>query len=378
MTRAENDSRDLLIALNAAPQLSRAAVCRLAADLSSWSEARTAALATSADLPREAIAQALGARRGAAGAARHQVAAARTAGARIITRLDPEYPARLHDLTLPPPVLFVAGELAARPAVAIVGSRRASSYGLEVARWFGRALAEAGALVVSGFAIGIDGAAHRGALAAPGGATAAVLGCGLDIDYPRSHARLACEIRARGALVTEFPCGTPPEPWRFPIRNRILAALARVVVVVEAAPRSGSLITARLALDLGREVVAVPGRLTDELAVGTNSLLADGAAPALAPEDLLPLLGLGDPRTGSPASPIADVPLPPGLGSRGSRPARRRRRAATRSRRRARHARRAFPSSKRSRSCSSSSSQACSRRLPGGALLRAADRRGTP
>lgn len=317
MTRSTEDARELLIALNAAPDLTRATICRLAADLSAWRDAGGGDPAAGAGLPRAAIERALGARRRAAGVARRELAAARTAGARIVTCLDPDYPARLRDLTLPPPVLFVAGELADRPAIAIVGSRRASPYGLEVARWFGGALAEAGALVVSGFAIGIDGAAHRGAIAAPRGATAAVLGCGLDIDYPRSHKRLACEIRARGALVTEYPCGTPPEPWRFPVRNRILAALARVVVVVEAAPRSGSLITARLALDLGREVLAVPGRLTDEVAVGTNALLADGAAPALSPEDLLPLLGLADPPSGSLASPIADVPLPPGLGGVG-------------------------------------------------------------
>lgn len=314
MTRTRCDPRDLLIALNAEPELSRAAVCRLAAELPRWIRARSVADAEIEDVPREALARALVARRRAPTMARGELAAARAAGARIVTRLDGDYPRPLLDLALPPPVLFVAGELDARPAVAIVGSRRASPYGLEVARWFGRALADAGALVVSGLALGIDGAAHRGALAAEGGATAAILGCGLDVEYPRAHARLACEIRARGAVVSEFPCGTPPEPWRFPVRNRILAALACVVVVVEAAPRSGSLITARLALDLGREVVAVPGRLTDEVAVGTNALLADGAAPALHPDDLLPLLGLADPPPRSPASPAVDVAVPPTLG----------------------------------------------------------------
>jgi len=314
MTRTSCDPRDLLIALNAEPELSRAALCRLAAELPRWLGARSIETVEIEDLPREALRRALVARRRAATMARGELAAARAAGARIVTRLDEDYPRRLLDLALAPPVLFVAGEIPARPVVAIVGSRRASPYGLEVARWFGRALAEAGALVVSGLALGIDGAAHRGALAASAGATAAVLGCGLDVEYPRAHARLACEIRARGALVTEFPCGTSPEPWRFPVRNRLLAALARVVIVVEAAPRSGSLITARLALDLGREVVAVPGRLTDEVAVGTNALLADGAAPALCPEDLLPLLGLADPPARSPTSPPVDATPPPGYG----------------------------------------------------------------
>jgi len=312
MPRTRCDPRDLLIALNAEPELSRAAICRLAAELPRWLEARTVEATGIEDLPRATLERALLTRRRAATVARGELAAARAAGARILTRLDDDYPSSLLDLHLPPPVLFVAGELRPRPAVAIVGSRRATPYGIEVARWFGRHLAEAGALVVSGLALGIDGAAHRGALAAEGGDTAAILGCGLDVGYPRAHTRLACEIRARGSLVTEFPCGTPPEPWRFPVRNRILAALARVVIVVEAAPRSGSLITARLALDLGREVVAVPGRLTDEVAVGTNALLADGAAPALHPDDLLPALGLADPPERAPASPEVDVPLPRG------------------------------------------------------------------
>lgn len=315
MTDDAIDPRDLLVALNAAAELPRAAVCRLAAELPAWRGATDAAPARLEGVPRAVLSAALDLRRDAAAVARRERAAAERVGARLLTRLDSDYPAALLDLALPPPVLFLAGELAPRPAVAIVGSRRASRYGLEVARWFGQALAEAGVLVVSGFAIGVDGAAHRGALAAPEGSTAAVLGCGLDVDYPRAHARLACEIRARGALITEFPCGTPPEPWRFPVRNRILAALARAIVVVEAAPRSGSLVTARLALDLGRDVFAVPGRLTDELAVGTNALLADGAAPALSPDDLLDSLASARDAGGPPQ--LEELALPPGVGEAG-------------------------------------------------------------
>ncbi len=306
--------RELLIALNADPELSRAAACRLARTLEEWAGARHAGDVPALGLPALALERALALRRTAAAAARREVAAADRAGALLVTRADADYPPALLDLALPPPALYVAGELPEAPAVAIVGARRASPYGLEIATWFGRSLSAAGVTVVSGFALGADGAAHRGALAAPAGRTVAVLGCGLDVDYPRAHARLGCEIRARGALVTEFPCGVAPEPWRFPVRNRLIAALARAVVVVEAAPLSGSLVTARLALDLGREVLAVPGRVTDELAVGTNALLADGAAPALAPEDLLAALGL---EGGARTRPVS--PLPAGL----SPPARR-------------------------------------------------------
>jgi DNA processing protein len=185
----------------------------------------------------------------------------------------------------------VQGGLPDAPAVAVVGARKASDYGLEIAGWLGRELAAAGVTVVSGFAAGIDAAAHRGALET--GATVAVLGCGLDFDYPRGQLELAARIVAGGgARLTEFPVGREPATWHFPVRNRLIAALARACVVVEAAPRSGSLVTARLALELGREVLAVPGRVTDELALGTNALIADGARPALDPRDVLEAIGL--------------------------------------------------------------------------------------
>src|SRR6188768_589140 len=154
-----------------------------------------------------------------------------------------------------------------------------SSHGRSVARSLGRELAAAGLLVVSGMARGIDGEAHRGALEV-GGITVAVLGCGVDRDYPASHASLAREIAGRGLIVSEYPPGVEPAPWRFPARNRIIAGLARAVVVVEARERSGALITADFALELGREVFAVPGEITSSLSAGTNALLRTGAVPA--------------------------------------------------------------------------------------------------
>jgi DNA processing protein len=161
-------------------------------------------------------------------------------------------------------------------AIAIVGSRRATPYGVEVAESLASALAARGVTVVSGLARGIDTAAHRGALAA-GGRTLAVLGCGIDIVYPPENARLAAEVAARGALLSQFAAGTPPLPYNFPARNRTLAGLALGVVVVEATERSGALITAGFAGDLGREVFAVPGRITSPSSRGANRLLQDGA-----------------------------------------------------------------------------------------------------
>jgi DNA processing protein len=141
--------------------------------------------------------------------------------------------------------------------------------------------------VVSGFARGIDAIAHRAALAAPGGRTVAVLGCGLGVDYPVGHAKLSREIAGRGAVVTELPCGLAPRAWHFPIRNRVIAGLTAGTLVVQAAPRSGSLITARHAADLGREVWAVPGRIFDERSLGPHSLLRDGAMLVQHPQDIL-------------------------------------------------------------------------------------------
>jgi DNA processing protein len=190
---------------------------------------------------------------------------------------DADYPAPLAVLT-PAPRLWTRGTLVADDAlaIAIVGARRASAYGVEVAERLAGDLAARGVTIVSGFARGVDTAAHRGALAA-GGRTIAVLGAGIDVLYPPENAALAREIVASGALLSQFPPGTPPLPHNFPTRNRTLAALVLGVVVVEAAERSGSLITAGFAGDLGREVFAVPGKITSPTSAGTHRLLRDGA-----------------------------------------------------------------------------------------------------
>jgi DNA processing protein len=220
-------------------------------------------------------------------------AALRAVGVRAITLQEDDYPAPLRTIGEPPPVLFLRGDLVAADewAVAIVGTRRATSYGRQVAEQLGGALAQAGVTVVSGLARGIDGCAHQAALAA-GGRTIAVLGHGLDTIYPPEHARLAEEIAANGALVSEFPLGTRPDAPNFPRRNRILAGLARATVVVEAGLSSGALITADCALEQGREVFAVPGSILSPSSRGTNALIKDGARPLTETQDLLEELHL--------------------------------------------------------------------------------------
>ncbi len=213
------------------------------------------------------------------------------AGFRFVPFWDEAYPPRLAALSDPPLGLFVNGRPPAVPAAAVVGARRASPYGREVAEHLGRELAAGGACVVSGMARGVDAAAHRGALAV-GGPTVAVWGAGCDRVYPAEHVTLAAEIAAHGALVTEYPPGSPPLAHHFPARNRIIAGLADVTVVVEADERSGALVTARLALDEGRDVMAVPGSIFSRLSVGPNGLLRAGAAPVLAASDVLAVLGL--------------------------------------------------------------------------------------
>jgi DNA processing protein len=198
----------------------------------------------------------------------------------------------IHD---PPRYLYIRGngeaELLARPAVAIVGARACSPYGAQVARMLGRELAAAGLVVVSGMARGVDAEAHRGALDA-GGHTVAVLGCGIDRDYPAAHAELARRICESGLVVSEYEPGVEPAPWRFPARNRIIAGLTAATVIVEARERSGALITADFALEDGREVFAVPGEITSALSAGTNRLLQQGAAPLTCAEDVLEVFGL--------------------------------------------------------------------------------------
>ncbi len=206
---------------------------------------------------------------------------------------DPEYPEPLKNIFDPPPGLFVRGKITGNDsqAVAVVGSRKATRYGLTVASRLAGDLAGSGVTVISGMARGIDTAAHRGALEA-GGRTIAVLGCGLDVAYPGENAGLMEEIARKGAVVSEFPLGTRPEAWHFPVRNRIISGLSRGVVVVEAAPRSGALITADFALDQGRDVMAVPGNVTSDLSRGPNRLIRQGARPVESAADILEDLGL--------------------------------------------------------------------------------------
>jgi DNA processing protein len=221
----------------------------------------------------------------------------------VLERSSNGFPPLLRELHDPPRRLYVRGVLAdllETPAVAIVGARSCSSYGAQVARMLGRELGAAGVVVVSGLARGVDGEAHRGALAA-GAKTIAVLGCGIDRDYPQRHAELAVRIAETGAILSEYPPGTEPAPWRFPARNRIVAGLCLATVVVEARVRSGALITADFALELGREVFAVPGEITAGLSAGTNDLLRQGAIPLLAPADVLDVLGLETKVTKPPA-----------------------------------------------------------------------------
>ena len=220
-------------------------------------------------------------------------------GIRLHRRGGPRWPARLEHLHEPPEQLWWRGPLWPPPAatVAVVGARAATIGGSEVARDLCRELAAAGVLVISGLARGIDAAAHRGALEG-GGRTLAVLGCGVDVCYPKGHEQLLEAVCEAGAVISEDPPGTEPEPWRFPRRNRLIAALALAVVVVEAGERSGALSTARHAADLGREVLAVPGSVRSPQSRGTTRLIRDGAVPLLELEDLagaVPELGLRAP-----------------------------------------------------------------------------------
>jgi DNA processing protein len=229
-------------------------------------------------------------------------------GIRWLARSDSSFPAGLAAIFDPPAGLFLRGaapvKLLDEPSVAVVGARSCSPYGAQVARMLGRELAAAGLVVVSGMARGVDGEAHRGALEA-GGRTIAVLGCGVDRDYPAAHAELARRICESGLVGSEYAPGVEPAPWRFPARNRVIAGLAAVTVVVEARERSGALITADLALEEGREVFAVPGEITSALSAGTNRLLALGAAPLTQVEDVLRSFGIE--RVDAPAVEIGET-----------------------------------------------------------------------
>jgi DNA processing protein len=232
------------------------------------------------------------------------------AGRRFLPRSEREFPPLLRAIHDPPAGLFLRGtaepELLSRPAVAIVGARACSGYGASVARSLSRELAAAGLVVVSGLARGIDAETHRGALEAEG-ATVAVLGCGIDRDYPAAHAELARRVADSGLIVSEYAPGVEPAPWRFPARNRIVAGLCAATVVVEARERSGALITADLALEEGREVFAVPGEITSSLSVGTNALLKLGAAPLTSSADVLASFGIKPEAPQTERSPLLEL-----------------------------------------------------------------------
>lgn len=227
------------------------------------------------------------------------LAACGAADIRVVPLGDGDYPAVLATDPEPPAVLFVRGDLAAlaHRRAAIVGTRRCTSSGASVAAQLGRGLAAAGVAVVSGLALGIDGAAHTGALAADAAPPVGVVGSGLDVVYPRRHRALWERVASRGVLIGEAPPGARPERWRFPARNRIVAALAEVVVVVESHARGGSQHTVDAALERDVPVMAVPGSVRCPAAAGTNLLLADGVAPVLDARDVLVALGVPPPPT---------------------------------------------------------------------------------
>jgi len=214
-------------------------------------------------------------------------------GIRIITYFDPEYLEPLRDLFDPPPVLYVRGNISYnfKESLSIVGSRDSTDYGMMITDQFSRQLSEWGFTIISGGARGIDSTAHRAALDC-GGKTIAVFGCGQDVIFPAENAKLFARIAEKGMIISEFPMGTIPEKFNFPARNRIIAALGRGTLIVEAGEKSGALITAELASQIGRDVFAIPGRLTDPLSKGTNMLIADGAHPVSCPSEIAERFGL--------------------------------------------------------------------------------------
>lgn len=223
-------------------------------------------------------------------------------GVGILTRLSPDYPPLLAEIYAPPALLYVKGPMPLNPPlpIAIVGTRAPTRYGLETARSIGRQLADAGVTVVSGLARGIDGAAHEGALdgecAMP---TIAVMGCGVDVPYPAGNRYIYDAIAERGAVISEYAPGVPPSPGHFPARNRIISGLSRGVVVVESGERSGTLFTVNYALEQGRDVFAVPGRISDETSRGTNRLIKEGAKLITSTQDVLEEYGLVQKRQGT-------------------------------------------------------------------------------
>ena len=235
-----------------------------------------------------AVAQAIHTRQPLSDAAK-ELAMVQAAGCRLLTWDEPEYPRRLREIYDPPALLYVRGnvELLGRHMISIVGARRPTPYGNQMAERLSRDLADRGLVITSGLARGIDSCAHRGALSSPTGATIGVLGCGIDVVYPKENKKILAEMEKRGAIISEFPMGTFPAPQNFPIRNRIIAGMSLGVVVVEGAQYSGSLITARLAMEFGREVFGVPGNATQASSFGPNQLIKQGAKLVTGWEDVV-------------------------------------------------------------------------------------------
>lgn len=235
-----------------------------------------------------AVAQALHSKRPLSDAAK-ELAQVQASGCRLVTWDEPEYPARLREIYDPPPLLYVIGkvDLLSRHVISVVGARRPTPYGNQMAERLSKDLADRGLVIASGLARGIDASAHKGALASSCGGTIGILGCGIDVVYPKENKKIFQEMEQRGAIVSEFPMGTFPAPQNFPIRNRIISGMALGVVVVEAAQYSGSLITARLGMEFGREVFAVPGNATQPASFGPNQLIKQGAKLVTSWEDVV-------------------------------------------------------------------------------------------
>jgi DNA processing protein len=221
--------------------------------------------------------------------AEKELAEIRKNGCQLLTWDEPAYPQRLREIYDPPPLLYVRGnpELLDRFSISIVGSRRPTPYGVQMSERLARDLADRGLVIVSGLARGIDSCAHKGALSAVRGATVGVLGSGIDVVYPKENKKLFAQLEERGVIISEFPLGSFPAPQNFPIRNRVIAGMALGVVVVEGAQYSGSLITARLGMEFGREVFGVPGNVTQPASFGPNLLIKQGAKLVTGWEDVI-------------------------------------------------------------------------------------------
>jgi DNA processing protein len=221
--------------------------------------------------------------------AEEELAQVRKLGCRLLNWDEPEYPQRLLEIYDPPPLLYVRGDASVlnRHSISMVGTRRPTPYGIQVAERLGHDLAERGITIVSGMARGIDSLAHQGACRASHGAPVGVLGTGVDVIYPKENKKIFAEVEKRGALISEFPLGTHPAPENFPVRNRVVAGMSLGVVVVQGAQYSGSLITARLGMEFGREVYGVPGNVTVEVSFAPNQMIKQGAKLVTSWEDVI-------------------------------------------------------------------------------------------